>query len=180
MEWNGSATSLGRNILRNRRKREKGNIVLDDKTDVRNFRLTIIFIIHSNMGLRKSKEFVSTTPDSDNIQSRRRFIQNFLMILLDTNNSLANVDSQNTLRQLRLSANDVYVFTQRDECVDFLTEVDDRKVFLIATSPMSQQMIHCIHDIPQLVGIYIFCNNETQNKGWNKIWNKINFVKHCS
>jgi hypothetical protein len=91
-------------------------------------------------------------------------LQDFLLIWLDTNIDESTEDCQNTLVQLRNIINDVNVFTECNETVDFLTEFDDIKAFLILTSNIGQQLIPLIHNIPQLDAIYIFYNNQSEHK----------------
>ena len=82
--------------------------------------------------MSKSIEHGSKAPtDTSAIHSRQRIIQNFLLIWIDTNIDKSTVDYQNTVIQLRNVVNDINVFTELDEAVDFLTDVDEVKVFLI-------------------------------------------------
>jgi hypothetical protein len=67
----------------------------------------------------------------------------------------------------------VYTFTQRDECIDFITEIDHRKMFLILPDTMSQQMVPLIQDIPLLDSVYIFCGSKTLKHDWSDYWKKI-------
>ena len=68
---------------------------------------------------------------------------------------------------------DVYIFTQPDECIDFLTEMNDMKIFLIIADILGQQILPLIHDIPQLDGVYIFCRNKTSHHQWATTWVKV-------
>ncbi|CAF4474108.1 unnamed protein product [Rotaria sp. Silwood2] len=119
-----------------------------------------------------------TTASSSTTEPRRRMVQNYLLIWVDDTIDQANEHCQNTLTQLRSVVNDVNTFTQPDACVDFLTEVDDTKAFLIVAGTISQQMVPLIHDIAHLDSIYIFCDckNELQHKEWAKKWAKIQGV----
>ena len=84
------------------------------------------------MSGQKSKENVSTssmgagattTASSDAIHPRQRIAQNFLLIWVDANIDESTEDCQNTLAQLRSVVNDVNIFTQPDEGIDFLNEI---------------------------------------------------------
>ena len=75
--------------------------------------------------------------------------------------------------QLRNVVNDIYVFTQRDECIDFLTEVGDRTAFLLIEGLMVQRILPLIHDIPQLDTVYILCRNTSKHEEWTKAWVKV-------
>ena len=115
----------------------------------------------------------STTASSDVTSPRQRIIQNFLLIWIDAGIDQSNKDCQNTLTQLQNVVNDVNIFTQPDECIDFLTEVDDMKAFLIVAGTLGQQILPLIHDIPQLDGVYIFCSNKSSHEQWAKTWIKV-------
>ena len=86
---------------------------------------------------------------------------------------LPNKDYQNTFTQLQNIINDVHIFTQQDECIDFLTTVDDMKAFMVIERTLSQQIMPLIHDIPQLVGVYILCNHKSNHEQWANTWLKV-------
>jgi hypothetical protein len=110
------------------------------------------------------------------IRSKQRITQNYSLIWVDTNIDKSTEDYQNTITQLRNVVNDINVFTKQDEAVDFLTDVDEVKVFLIADDSIGQQIIPLIHDVPQLDSVYIFCNTQNQSKQWINKWIKIRGV----
>ena len=66
----------------------------------------------------------------DALHAKRRLGQNFHLLWLDAGADHSNEDCQGKLTQLRCIVNDVNLFTKRDECIDFLTEVHDKKAFL--------------------------------------------------
>jgi tetratricopeptide (TPR) repeat protein len=92
--------------------------------------------------------------------------QNFLLIWLATNIDQSITSCYGIRTQLRAVGIDFNIFNQPDECVDFLTEVGDRKVFWIVEGIIGQQIVPLIHDIPQLNAIYILCDNKPQHDGW--------------
>ena len=113
----------------------------------------------------------ATSPDVTS--PRKRITQNFLLIWEDPGICKSNKDCENILMQLRSIVNDVQIFTQRDECIDFLTEVNDMKVFLIIPGTLGQEILPLIHDIPQLDAVYIFGNNKSSHEQWAKTWVKV-------
>jgi tetratricopeptide (TPR) repeat protein len=117
-----------------------------------------------------------TTAPSNTIHTRQRIVKNFVLIWLDVNIDPSNEEYQNTLIQLRNIVDTTYIFTERNQCVDFLTELEDRKAFLIASGTLSRQIISLIHDISQLHTIYIFGRNTSQHQHWSKAWAKIKGV----
>ena len=114
---------------------------------------------------------INTTP-FDTIRSTDWRAHNFSLIWLDDSTNQFTEGCQNTLAQLRNIVNNVSIFSQRDECVDFLTDIGDIKVFLIIEDTLASQILPLIHDIPQLGDIYISrnkCHHEQCTKEWTKI-----------
>jgi tetratricopeptide (TPR) repeat protein len=114
--------------------------------------------------------------DTGAIHSRQRIAQNFLLIWLDPNINESTDDHQNTVARLRNVVNNINIFTKPDEAVEFLTEVDGMKAFLITDDTIGQQILPFIHDIPQLDSIYIFSNKKIQHEAWTMKWVKITGV----
>ncbi|CAF3776461.1 unnamed protein product [Adineta steineri] len=117
---------------------------------------------------------MDTVPNS--IERRRRIVQDHLLIWLDESMDETNKDYKHILTQIQTGANNVNVFTQRDECVDFLSDNENIKSFLVVDNTIAQQIIPFINDIPQLDGIYIFSNIKPLNEEWTKNWQKIKSV----
>ncbi len=95
------------------------------------------------MGGQKSKQNVSTssrdavtaakTISSSAIHHpRHRIAQNFLLIWVDASIDESKQDYQHTLAQLRSVVNDVNIFTQPDQCIRFLNDIENEKAFIIA------------------------------------------------
>jgi tetratricopeptide (TPR) repeat protein len=103
-------------------------------------------------------------------------VQNVLLIWLDNTIDVGNDEYQNTLAQLRRIINAVNTFTNRDPCVDFLTDIDTATVFMIISGELGQEIIPLIHDIIQLDSIFIFCGNQKQHEQWINDWPKIKGV----
>ncbi|CAF0893417.1 unnamed protein product [Adineta steineri] len=121
----------------------------------------------------------SKSTTSSNIrQLRLRRAQNYLLLWVDTSIDQKNEDYENTLKQIRTITNDVNVFTQRDACIDYLTDLqEDVKSFLVVKDTMSQQIMPLINDIPQLDSVYILNDIETVHEEWIKKCNKIRPIR---
>jgi tetratricopeptide (TPR) repeat protein len=130
--------------------------------------------IHNNMSSEKSNPNIFTS--SDAFHPRRRIVGNYFLVWLDVSIDQSNQDCQNILAELRDIVSNVNIFTQPDQCIDFLSEVDDIKAFMIVTGAMGQQIIPLIHDIPHLDEIYLYCPNKTAYEQWAKQWVKVKGV----
>jgi hypothetical protein len=108
--------------------------------------------------------------------TRKRIVQNFLLVWVDANMDQPNKDCQNTLVQLRSIANDVNIYTEPDQCIQFLNTINNEKAFIIVSGGLGQHLVPRIHDMPQVDAIYIFCNNKSRHEEWTKKWAKIKGV----
>ena len=81
-----------------------------------------------------------------------------------------------TVEQLRYVCETVHLFTDGDECIDFLTDIKDDKVFLIIIGILEEQVVPLIHDIPQLHSIYFFSDQETTHQPCAPVFNKFKGV----
>jgi hypothetical protein len=114
-----------------------------------------------------------TTASSSAIHPRQRIAQNFLLIWVDTSIDESQHDCQNTLAQLRSVVNDVNIFTQPDQCLQFLDGIQNEKAFIVTSGSLGRHLVPNIHALPQLDTIYIFCANESPHESWTKKWTKI-------
>jgi tetratricopeptide (TPR) repeat protein len=132
--------------------------------------------IESSMDVHKSKQNSFPSLSSTTTLNRQRIVQNFLLIWMDASIDQSKKDCQNTLAQLRNIVNDVHLFTDPDQCVDFLSDIKDMNAFIIADGSLGQHTIPLMHDIPQLDSIYIFCGNKSRHEEWAKKWTKVKGV----
>jgi len=96
-------------------------------------------------GWKKSKEnvYISSidTVTTDDIHSSQHIAQNILLIWVDGNIDESKQDCQNILAQLRNVVNYIRIFSQRDEAIDFLTEILEMNAFLIVEGTIGQHII---------------------------------------
>ncbi|CAF4125989.1 unnamed protein product [Rotaria magnacalcarata] len=124
----------------------------------------------SNQATTRATDATST----ETFQPRpRRMVQNFLLVWLDANIDERKVDYQKSLTKLRNIAVTVEPFTDVDQCVDYLTSIDDQKIYLITTASIGQTTVPLIHDIAQLDKIFVFCSSTDSHKAWAKEWSKV-------
>src|ERR1700728_362252 len=121
--------------------------------------------------ITSSMDVVTTAPTSSGaLHPKQRIVQNFLLIWVDASINESKQNCQHTLAQLRSVVNDIRIFVQWDEAIDFLTDVHDMKVFLLLGDTFGQQIVPLIHNIPQLDGIYIFCETPSGHEQCTKKW----------
>jgi tetratricopeptide (TPR) repeat protein len=106
-----------------------------------------------------------------------RTIQNFLFVWLDSNiDKVNNVDSISTITKIRQIVNSVRTFTDVDECIDFMTDIEDEKIFMICSGELGQTTVPLVCDIPQINCVYVFCKHRTRHEKWTKKWSKVKGV----
>ncbi|CAF1402155.1 unnamed protein product [Adineta ricciae] len=103
-------------------------------------------------------------------------MQDVVVIWLDNHIDHNYPDCQLTLTQLQRIVDNVIIFTDNDECVEFIISNNHHRVYLIISGALGQYLVRCIHDIPQLHSIFIFCQNKSYHEQWAKHWNKIKDV----
>jgi hypothetical protein len=96
----------------------------------------------------------------------RPMLQNVRLIWLDKDIDNNNVDFHDTITQLRHVIDTIDTFTDCDECVDFLTDIDNDNVCLIISDVLSQNIVPLVHTISQLQIIFIYCRNKPQHEHW--------------
>ncbi|CAF4637635.1 unnamed protein product [Rotaria sp. Silwood2] len=136
------------------------------------------------MGNQKSKTAAgieptgSTTTSTATVSRRRvrRMVQNFLLVWLDANIDESKEEFKNALAQLRQTVVTIMTFTDADECIQFIMEVNDEKVFLIISGSLGQHIVPKIDALPQVDSIYIYCRNRSVHEQWAKTMSKVKGV----
>ncbi|CAF0822971.1 unnamed protein product [Adineta steineri] len=103
-------------------------------------------------------------------------MQNVLLIWLDSNIDETDDDCQNTITKLRSVVNDVNRYTNGDKCLEFIQTVVDKKVCMIISGSLGQQIMPRAHNMSQVDSIFIFCGNKKLHEQWAKDWPKIKGV----
>ncbi|CAF1595973.1 unnamed protein product, partial [Adineta ricciae] len=79
--------------------------------------------------------------------------QDISVIWLDTHIHSSNPDYQNAITHLQYIVNDIYTFTDNDECIDFILTLTDTDVCLITSGSVGQRLVPCVHDISNIDSI---------------------------
>ena len=108
--------------------------------------------------------------------THQRIVQNFLIVWLDSTIDEFNVECRNAVTQLRRVANAIRLFTDANQCIDYVTEILNERVFMIISGADEHFLVSCVHDIGQLDSIYIFCSNKFEHEPWTKEWSKVKGV----
>ncbi|CAF3454978.1 unnamed protein product [Rotaria sp. Silwood1] len=118
------------------------------------------------------------TTSSNTVLSRRvhRVLQDFLVIWLDSNVDKSKNDFKKSIQRLRHIVASVITFTDVQECIDFLSEIKNERVYMIVSGSVGRHLIPEIYTWPQLNSIYIFCGKQSVHEEWAKAISKIKGV----
>ena len=95
-----------------------------------------------------------------------RILQNFQLIWLDSDFNEANPHLKKLLEDLHQTVTSITTFTDADECVDFMDEIEEGRVFLIVSGSLGRHVVPCIEAMSQLDSIYVFCDNKVLHEEW--------------
>ena len=101
-------------------------------------------------------------------QLNARIVQNVLLIWLDQHIDDNNLDCRNTIRQLRHVVNSINLFTDEENCIEFIQRMDTEKVCMITSGLFSQHIVTRIHNMSQVDSIFIFCSDKECHEQWTK------------
>ena len=101
----------------------------------------------------------------------------FSLVWLDSSiDEINNDDCTDSILKLRQVVNAVKMFTDIDECANFITSIENEKIFLIISGSLGETMVHLVHDKPQINSFYIFCKHKAHHEQWAKEWPKVKGV----
>jgi tetratricopeptide (TPR) repeat protein len=78
--------------------------------------------------------------------------------------------------QLRRVVNDATTFTDGEECIKFIEDINDNKVCMIISGSLGQHIVPRVHNMSQVDSIFISCSNKKYHEQWAKEWSKIKGV----
>ncbi|CAF0830871.1 unnamed protein product [Adineta ricciae] len=105
-----------------------------------------------------------------------RHMQNRLLVWLDVNADKSKDENRDFLTCFRRVINEIYIFRQADQCIDFLNEHKDAQIFCVVSDDIDQKIISKIHYMSQIHTIFVFCQNKADHEQWTKNWSKIRGV----
>ena len=81
-----------------------------------------------------------------------------------------------TIAQFRDAINNVDIFTDGEECIQFLNKMSIEKACMIISGSLGQEIVPRVHNLLQVEAIFIFCSNKKYHEGWSKDWSKVKGV----
>src|SRR5271168_731169 len=133
------------------------------------------------MATNKKPTIAATSVKPSSMGPRRppnaRMVQNFHLVWLDGSiDEDNNDDCRNSIMKLRQVVNTVNTFTDVDECIDFITDIERRTAFMMVSESFSKIIGPVVPDIYQVSAVYIYSENKTPCEKWAKQWPKVEGV----
>ena len=101
-------------------------------------------------------------------RANMKMVHNVVFIWLDDSIDDTSINCNDKSKQVQHVINTVDMFSDVDQCIDYLTDVSNEKVCMIIACETSSRIIPLIHDICQLYTIFIFCENKREHQhSWN-------------
>ena len=108
--------------------------------------------------------------------TKQRIRQNYLLVWADENIDENNDDCRNTLAKLRKVVQEVKSCRTSEQCIEYLTKMDEDKAFVISSAALGQHLFPKITEVTKLDTIYILGGNRAQVEEWASKWPKIEGV----
>ncbi|CAF1136092.1 unnamed protein product [Didymodactylos carnosus] len=77
---------------------------------------------------------------------------------------------------IRRTVNTIETFQDTDECINYITKLENKKVFLIISGALCQTIVPNIHQLDQIYSIYIFCRKPSKYQEWANDWSKVKSI----
>jgi tetratricopeptide (TPR) repeat protein len=99
--------------------------------------------------------------------------QNFILFWLDSNITEGDDESRNTSAQLQSVIKNIHLFNDVDECTNYLNKIKEEQVLMVVSGRLGQQILPRIHNMQQLLAVFVYCGNKSDHESWTKSWHKI-------
>jgi tetratricopeptide (TPR) repeat protein len=95
------------------------------------------------------------------------------VIWLDANAEKKPKKFERTKTRIRRIVNYLKPFNDVDECIAYITDMKDEKIFFIVSGKYGKKILPVIHDLPNIESIYIFCLDKDKHAVWSEEFNKV-------
>jgi tetratricopeptide (TPR) repeat protein len=112
------------------------------------------------------------TLKSPSIHSEHDINENIVIIWADVNMDLSEKIYHDSMTKLQRITTSIYTCTNSEQCTNYLDSVVEKKVFLIVSDDLGEDIVPLVHDKPQLDSIYIFSHVKRQRLPWANKWSE--------
>ena len=117
----------------------------------------------------------SLTKQFGNSRRKQRIVENYCLVWLHPNLGENDENYQQSRLHLQRFINAITLFTDPEQCIGYLSQINDEKIFIIVSDLIESSCISRIHDIVQVDSMYILCQGGSTTRpsitGWSKVRN---------
>ncbi|CAF0897623.1 unnamed protein product [Adineta steineri] len=131
------------------------------------------------MDKKSSRTF--TSDESSSTRSHRsrnaQTFQNYHLVwLYEGIDDLSNDIYSNAIIKLHGVVNTINTFTDVDECINFITDDEEKKIVMIIPGSLCQTIVPIVQDIPQVHCVYIYSEDKEKYEKCIEGWYKVQLV----
>lgn len=83
-------------------------------------------------------------------------------------------DNQQTQQRLRSILKAITTFDDSQKCIQAIESYNDpAKIIFIVSGGLGRNVVPTVHNLPQIVSIYVFCFQKELNEEWAKKYSKV-------
>ncbi|CAF3773994.1 unnamed protein product, partial [Rotaria sordida] len=113
---------------------------------------------------------------SPSLHSEHELNEHIVIIWVDANIDQSKKKYHDSVTKLQRITSVIYTCTNAEQCINYIDNVDDKKVFLIVSDDLGEEIVPLVYDKPQLDSIYIFSQVKRQRLPWVNKWSQK--IKH--
>ncbi|CAF1004611.1 unnamed protein product [Rotaria sordida] len=105
-----------------------------------------------------------------------RVCENFIIVWLDLKSNELN---ENLMNQLRKMINSINVFSDIEQCINYLSQIQHEQIFMIISNLFDREFFSIVEEMPQINSIYILYDKKIDYQEYKKIkgiFNKIELI----
>jgi hypothetical protein len=109
----------------------------------------------------------TNTSNDDNVDS-------FTAVWLDAEVN-TNFENRKTEQKLRALINPLKTFDSKNPCEKYIRSVSSKEqILLIISGRLGRELVPQIHQLPQVISIYVYCKDKNANEKWAIHFPKVN------
>ncbi|CAF3021069.1 unnamed protein product [Rotaria sp. Silwood2] len=108
---------------------------------------------------------------------REDIVQDFFVVWLDNHLDESKEDFHNSLTKLQRTIDVIEKFRDANECITHISRSENKKIFLVVSGKLTNDVVPLTHDKSQIYAIYIFCFDKSKYEQWaTEKWPKVRGV----
>ncbi len=98
--------------------------------------------------------------------------ENSVLVWLDPNIDQSEATYHDTIHKLQRIISTIHTFTDPGQCIEFLTHMQNKNIYVIISSAIEKNVVSIIHNMSQIYASFFFGDRESRyEKEWSRIKN---------